>query len=450
VTNASKDERALFLTRCGQWLCDGYNSDIRYLATVNADTPSLYDALILLNPLPHSVDHSLRLRAHTILAGQEQASKVSKTELLSIVEKALSGSMTVGGIDIALPPTESPGFSSGAISSSTWFQPLTCQIVGGPASAMIENSGAVDSVLRSGTPPFDGADDLRSWLGLRLPTSGYLSTITISVNPPVDILTERSGFTGDRLRLVLSACKAADRSQVRLACRVVPSAGLEGRKQIAADIEWRDIGDSLLEGVVELELPDATGALTMLIVGSDTVRRHWFLHPTKASNYRYSAVRQFDSDLRMVRHGLFESQESWRFEAAVSALLFMLGFSATVQLETNSPDLVVATPAGRIVLVECATRVADLGAKIGKLVDRRGALQKALRAGTITAALVCRLPRDQIAAQSDYVRSMGIVLATAEDLTQGVARAHLLPDADGILTQALELLTVQSPPIAPV
>jgi hypothetical protein len=236
---------------------------------------------------------------------------------------------------------------------------------------------------------------------------------------------------------------------IRLAVRAVPPNGLQGRLQIADKIDWRELSDGLFEGTVEIPLPDATAALSMLLVGSETVRRNWFLNPTNAPNYRFAAVQQFDAELRMIRQGLFEDSDSRRFEIAVAALLFVLGFSAAVQLETNSPDIVVATPTGRIVLVECTTRIADVGSKIGQLVDRRGALQKTLRAGNravdVTAALVCRLPRDQIAAKMGDIRAMGIMLVAAEELNEALTRAQLSADADQFLTQALQLLAAQSP-----
>jgi len=178
----------------------------------------------------------------------------------------------------------------------------------------------------------------------------------------------------------------------------------------------------------------------MLLIGAETVRRHWFLDPSKAPNLRYAAVQQFDADLRMIRRGLLDDPDPKRFEIAISALLFLLGFSPSVQLETDSPDLIVATPLGRLVVVECTTRVADVASKIGKLVDRE-ALQRKLRADNagaeVSAALVCRVSRDQIAAQTDNLKALRIILVSAEDITAGLNRAWATNNPDDILDQAL-------------
>jgi hypothetical protein len=179
----------------------------------------------------------------------------------------------------------------------------------------------------------------------------------------------------------------------------------------------------------------------MLLFGAQTVRRHWFIDPSKAPNVRYAAVQQFDPDLRMIKRGLFDDTDSNRFESAVAALLFLLGFAPSVQLESDSPDLVVATPLGRLVVVECTTRVADVATKIGKLVDRREALQRKLRADNagaeVSAALVCRVPRDQIAAQADHLKAMRVALASAEDISAGLTRAWATSNPEEILDQAL-------------
>jgi hypothetical protein len=432
-----------FLKRCEQWLCDGYSSDIRYIATATQDGPTLFDAAVLLNPLPHTLAHPLSLALPTLLAGQEQTARVPKEQLLDIVRRAVSGTIRVGGQELALPKEGSYRYQPAAMDQTTWFMPLTLQLHGLVASTLAD-PGSVDNALRAATPPFDGLEDLRTWLGLRQLDGNSLSTIAVIVNPPVDLRVDYSQLSGGILRLVLNAHPKADRSQVRIAVRAVPGDGLHGRLQIADRIAWADAADDRIEGKVEVALPNATGALAMLLIGPDTVRRNWFLDPAKAPNHRFAATQHFDSDLRMIRQGLFESPDPSRFEAAVAALLFLLGFSPSVQLETNSPDLVVATPHGRLILVECTTRVADVATKMGKLVDRRGALLRTLRednhGAEVAAALVCRVPRDQIAVQADAIKAMGIVLATAEDLTDGLTRARLPVDPDDILAQALRAL----------
>jgi len=186
----------------------------------------------------------------------------------------------------------------------------------------------------------------------------------------------------------------------------------------------------------------------MLLIGQTTVRRQWILDPAKARNHRLLAVQQFDQDLRMIRDAVLQGTDSVKFEHGVAALLFMLGFSPSVQLETNAPDLIVATPLGRLVIVECTTRISDFASKIGKLVDRRGALQKSFaRSGhptDVIAALVCRLPRDQIAAQPADVLAHNVLLFSQEDLSSAFDRVRIPQDPDQMVRTMLEQNKVSS------
>ncbi|MGH9895545.1 MAG: hypothetical protein ACREA0_26885, partial [bacterium] len=256
----------------------------------------------------------------------------------------------------------------------------------------------------------------------------------------MDIIFDRCRLSADRLYLTLHAHPQFDVGQVHLAVRALPGEGLHGRRQVADHIVWHGVQEERREGVAEVELPKADSALTMLMIGADTVRRQWFVDPARAANHRLLAVQQFDKELRMIRQALFKSTDASRFETAVAALLFLLGLAPMVQLETDSPDLIVATPRGRLAIIECTTCVADIASKIGKLVDRRGALDKMLQAGSyateVAAVLVCRLPKDQIAAHADTMRSHRTIIVAAEELAEGLDRVRFPFDPDLMLDQA--------------
>ncbi len=437
--SSGNSEAISFISRCEHWLCDDYSLDIRYIATESADEPRLFDAVILLNPLPPTADNRLTISVPPLSAGQEQVASVTKDQLLTVIRRAVAGAITVNGQELLLPKESAYRLQPAVVDQNTWFMPLTLQVYGSAGDTLLERN-ALDSALRAATPPFDGAEDLRAWLGLRLPDSSSLSTITLLINPPVDIILDRSRLSDGNLHLILHAHPKANRSQVRVAVREVPGQGLSARRHVTETIVWGGVSEGRVEGTADVALTNVTGALVMLLIGAETVRRHWFLDPSKAPNLRYAAVQQFDADLRMIRRGLLDDPDPKRFEIAISALLFLLGFSPSVQLETDSPDLIVATPLGRLVVVECTTRVADVASKIGKLVDRE-ALQRKLRADNagaeVSAALVCRVSRDQIAAQTDNLKALRIILVSAEDITAGLNRAWATNNPDDILDQAL-------------
>jgi hypothetical protein len=428
-----------FLEACRNWLCDDYTSDIRFLAEVRDPNHDLLAASIALNPLPAVQDNTLRLELPGLIAGQVQQNAVSKESLLTLVTNATAGRIELHGTALVLP-----GDGEYRVQSSpqrdSWFSPLYFELIGREPIGVAERLSQVDSLLRASVPPFDGLADLTLWLALPMPQPGRLSALTIGINPPVDLFFEKCQLSDNHLRLTLHAHPKCDLGLVGLAVRAMPGEGLRGRFQVADRIEWGDVQNGRREGTVTVECANSDSALVMLMIGSGTVRRQWVLDPAKAANQRLVAVQQFDKDLRMIRQGLFDSGDAFRFESAVAALFFLLGFAPAVQLETDSPDLIVATPAGQLVIVECTIRVADVMAKIGKLVDRRGALTKALQAsshfGDVTATLVCRLPRDQIAAHAPLLQLSRVLLITAEELNDAILRARFRTDADQLLAEA--------------
>jgi len=252
-------------------------------------------------------------------------------------------------------------------------------------------------------------------------------------------------LAGDRLDVTLHAHPAFDVDNVGLAVRAGPRDGLNSRRQVAREIKWGAVRDDRREGTAQIELQHADAVLAMLMIGSSTVRRQWFLDPAKARNNRLLAIQHFDKDLRMVRRAVIESSDSSKFENGVAALLFLFGFSPCVQIETDSPDLIVTTPGGRLAIVECTTRVSDFTSKVGKLVHRRGALTKSLQASghpaQVAAVLVCRLPRDQIAARSDELRTHNLILVAGEDLAAGFDQVRFPNDPDLMLEEAQARLT---------
>ncbi len=438
-----------FLEACRLWVCDSYSSNMRYLAHRTGEDYALVSAAITLSSLPAMRDNSLRVALPTLVAGQVQIESVDKDSLLTILTDATSGIVNVDGMRLVLPREGEYRVQSATNERDRWFAPLQFQVFGRAPTMIGDLLPEVDDGLRHSSPPFDGLTDLASWLALRPPDAGYLSTITITVNPPVDIILDHSSLSANGLRLTLHAHPNFDIASIGLAVRAVPGPGLEGRRQVAKAVAWGDVREGRREGTADIALPRADSVLTMLMIGTGTVRRHWFPDPLKAANQRLVAVQQFDRDLRMIRSGLFDATDSAKFEAAVAALLFILGFSSAVQLETDSPDLIVSTPNGRLAILECTIRVADVASKIGKLVDRRRTLAKALQAsnhvGVVAAVLVCRLPRDQIAAHATLIRSCGVILVASEELNDGLDRVRLPSDPDLLLNQSLQALASASP-----
>lgn len=333
------------------------------------------------------------------------------------------------------------------------FSELHLQVLGArrPQPSSLELANA-DNELRLATPPFDGVTDACNWLGLTAPgSSSDANSLNIRVGPPVDLIFDECRLSADCLTLTLHAHPKFDISRVRLAVRAAPGSGLLGRQQVAGDITWRRARSGRRPGVAQIHLPQADSALAMLMIEGSTVRRQWFIDPAKARNNRYLAVQHFDKELRMIRQAVLDSSDSVKFEHGVAALLFLLGFTPSVQLETDAPDLVVTTPGGKLALVECTIRTSDIAAKIGRLVDRRGSLSKYLVASghpaEVNAVLVCRLPLDQLPAQVTEASRNKVTLLTNENLLAAFDQVRLPEDPDEVLAGAMARLASQAGPL---
>lgn len=265
--------------------------------------------------------------------------------------------------------------------------------------------------------------------------------ITIHISPPVDLMLDKSRVRDNHLELEIHAMQSFDTARIGLAVATFPVDGISSRRQIAPKIRWAKPRGGLRKGTVTVKTKKMDSALVMLTAGDATIRRQWFLDPEKVRNQRLAAVQLFDKDLRMVKQAVLQAGDAARFELGVQMVLFLLGFAPTVMLERDAPDLVVAAPSGRLVLVECTIRIADFHAKLGKLIDRRGAAIKYMQSSghgtTLFAALVCALPRDQIAVSDAELAKHGVMLATAETLSVLFDRARYPNDPDKLLDEAL-------------
>jgi len=434
-----------FIEAAESWVCDGYALDIRYLADTRSEPALIWHASVHLNPLPPDRDNRLRIDSTGICIGQIQLHPERKVSLLQVLRDAAAGSLPLAKCRLHVTAEQPVDHYSEMGARDRWFAQLHLQVRGArrPPPSTLELA-AIDNALRAANPPFDGLQDASTWLSLPAPGSSDSPSITIMVGPPADLITDSCRLTNDELTLRIHAHPKFDVRQVSLAVRSVPGNGLAARLQIADAITWKRVRNGLREGIVKISVANADQALAVLLIGGAMVRRHWFIDPTKARNNRLLAAQHFDRDLRMIRSAVFESTDSARFETGIAALLFLLGFTPSVQLETDAPDLIVTTPAGRLALVECTTRVADFGIKLGKLVDRRGALVNALASSghpaEIAAVLVCRLPKSQIAAKMEELRTHRVVLLTGDDLASFFDGLRFPSDPDRILGNALAAL----------
>lgn len=434
-----------FFNALENWICDGYHVDQRVIARRKPAEDEIFEiwgASIVFHPVPAPNNYSAVVRTETVFAEQMQKPISSKSEIVEIVNRAIRGELrTNDGISVCLRGVLG---ETTEINRDSWFFDSNIRVVGQASPDIARDLQSVDNELRLAEIPFDGMTDLSAWFGITLPIESGTPSISVHIAPPADLRVAESTLEQDNLSLVIHAHPAFDTSQLHLALRAVPGDGLSSRMQVAHRIEWASI-EGRLEGTAVVSLKDADQVLAVLMVGKNPVRRQWFADKAKARNQRLMAYRLYDKDLSQLRKAILKDEDSSRFEKAVAGMMFLRGFTPVELLETDGPDLIVATPQGRLAIIECTLRSADITRKIGKLIDRRAKLEKALAESKhppiVVAVLVCRQDRSELAAEAKSAEENRVRLVTGDMLRHQLDVEPRIPeDPDALYDQALKML----------
>lgn len=427
---------------------------IAYVGRLDNDSPriaELWSASVVAGPIPLDESADFQVRAEELVAGRVALNRQTGSHLAHVIHEGALGRLAVDGIQLVMPGVHSHDPPTNRVSQpatrDTWFNQPALRITS--KSPVQPYSGLqlarLENALRRAAPPFDGMGDLLGNLGLRnVVGTGQPAQLEIVVSPPVDLLLDACSLADDALHLELISNRLFPSDQIHIAVVGLPTT-VRRRLQVAEQTVWNPVPDDrgFLRGLVTLSLPDCHSALVMLSAGNTLVRRQFIADISKAQNNRLLAVQAFDEGLKKLRERLLDpARDSRGFERAVCQLVFLLGFNSNQQLEEEAPDIIVSTPAGRIVVVECTVKTSDLASKLGKLVDRRTRLAKALAAQghtlPVIALLVSQQAREQIV-EADLIKRNQVLLATLEDLSRGLDRLRVPQDPDVLLADALQV-----------
>lgn len=440
-----------FLDGAAAWIVDGGSLAIRFLASVRDGAATIIDSSLEFGPRKISDKSDFLVRTSTLAAGQRTFPSVTRAKALEFIQLAIAGNIKFRDVALTLRNPESHAHYSESLQRDRWQGDLHLQIPGEAWPHALAGSELAneDNELRACEPPFDGMNELARWLSLTdTRTSLQRPAIAIRILMPVDVIFSTK-VSQNHLHLLLIAHKKTDPKKIKVAVRAFPGDGLNTRRQVSSLVKWQAGSDGFKNGSATIKLDKAESVLVMLTYAGQLARRQWFIDPEKATNTRLLVLQTFDRELKQLRQVLLEATDAARFERAVCTLLFLLGFAPAPVLETQAPDLVIATPGGAIAIVECTTRIADFAAKVGKLVDRRQALVTQLEANghamRVIAFLVSSQPRAQVAVESDRLKALGVALLTREDIVEGLTRTRLPRDPDAVLANAAKQLAVELP-----
>jgi hypothetical protein len=448
LNKQSEDTKQSFLKSLSAWASKPYAADLRYIACRGDECGhDLLSAELVLAPLPIDDASTFQVTAGNLIAGQVVLNNLDPSDLEELVTTALNGRIVIGNQTLTIDGDE-PLTATASRSGQEWSVKPNILLTGKPTRISPDDPHVrlADQELRQGDIPFDGMDELVRWLAVSDPRArDAVRALQISLRSPCEVAFDRSGFSGDTFTIAINAQPTLNTDNLGVAVITFPGTVNESRKQLGPKMTWRlDRKSTLLQGEASIDSPKAERALVILNLGQTFVQRQWFGHPAKSPNERLLAAQCFDQELKQIRHCLFDGSQPEKFELAVAALAFLRGYSPAVQLETDSPDILLTTPGGQLVLVECTLQTRDVHSKVGKLVDRRHAITDALAAAKLSrpvlAILVTRQQRDQIAMSDDEFRSRRVCLVTRHELEEHFRAVGFPHDPDHEVSSAFDRL----------
>lgn len=356
---------------------------------------------------------------------------------------------------------------------SATFRPL--HELGLPASrlAVLTLTGApllkprfsldLDWDLKANNPPYDSLGELLAEYRLAGYT-GDFSCIEIPVAHVAWIDLE-SKVTGEIARPGVFLSPKADRQFLSLGIIVYDKGKALERLMLPADqLQW-----TLQEGSTPSEHPRGE-ALLMVPVGATMkcfavykgIVQHlsWIGDPGLFPNWRRTAYDWVDPQCEVLIDCLFDEKkrrkESQDFEIGVASLFWMLGFGPlhllTPRLKDN-PDLLVATPGGRMALVECTTDVIDKENKLSKLHSRAQSIKSRLensgaRYLELLPILITALPTKSVI-DIEKASRFGILVLTQDDLRAAVGRSVFPQDPDALFQEQFQVLEARQQALGP-
>lgn len=307
---------------------------------------------------------------------------------------------------------------------------------------------SLDWEVRSANPPYDSIDELLGKYHMNF-QHGFVMIELVAPAVVVVDLGHRVDGTEATIGVVLSREYRA--GEAFLGYKVLSNREVVSRGQLAGSaLEWSDDGQ-LLRGKAKIEVPNA--AIVQCFAGyrGRAESFGWIIDPNNHQNPRRSAYEVFDKELKKLTEVLFrqpgKGARSDDFETAISLLLWIHGFSIAL-IGTSSipelkegPDILVMTPSGNVIVVECTMGMLKEDNKLPKVVARANQVREQLEKSgnahlAVLPAMVTSLPRANVEAELPRAAELGVYITTREGIEEALRTSFLLPDADRTFHEA--------------
>ena len=426
-------------------------ASLTYIARVGCDTPYVVKARLNF----HGAGTDLapkEFESPQVVAERFELSAIGLTPE-DVIQAAVNGKIITPQGEIAFLPQISGGYAAA-------FIPLhpevlaqqqrtgVLQIRGTDQSDHWQNP-LLDWALRSADVPYDSLNELSIDFGM----GGLIerSTIIEAVAPNVVAIDLSNQVTGGTARIGVLATKGVNRSKVSIGYRVLDKGTVTARTTVAGDVlDWVE-EDAREVASTEIAVPPASIVNCYARYEGVTYHSGFIVDPSLAQNPRRAAYERFDPELTALAEALTtnERKRARDVEPAVACLLWMLGFNTChlggTKVLQDGPDILGATPAGHVVVIECTIGTLKADSKMPKLLARTAAVREQLsKAGhghlRVLPVMVTTLLRDEIASELGDAVSNGVYVVAGDDFEQAIGRTLIPPHADQLFTDAEQSL----------
>lgn len=388
--------------------------------------------------------------SRSIVVGNIRLSEMelSISEFLSQLQQLKDFSTKIGNLHF--PPEGSSGISAyftafhqAGLSDSCRLPVLT--LTGAQRHGLIRQP-EIDWELAAAAKPYDSLNELLNEFSLGGLNGDFASVEVVAHTVAfVDYDSKVIGNSAEpAIFLPNGACieKAKINYRVVLHGNVVDRGSLTGK-----GLTWIN-EDSRRRGSGRVAIESGAVVQCFAIYGEYLHHKGWIGDPFLFQNSRRAAFEEIDPNQMVMKDFLFESRKARKeardFEVGVAWLLWMLGFSVVhagaTSRTSDAPDILATTTAGHTAIVECTIGNLKTDSKLSKLVERSQTIRKRLNESgnshlKVLPVLVTALTRDEVKADLDQARGLGVAVVTKEDLLIAISQTVVQRNADEFFAQ---------------
>ncbi len=422
---------------------------LSYFAVKHEDVFVLTQARLFLRSAPPTIP-ATHFQSGNIRAGHYPLTELGGTPR-EMVERILSGKLQTPHGELSFPP-------EGNGHHSAFYSPLHHEgLQSGNRIDVLTLTGAqhrqfmrqpqVDWELKAAPTPYDNLNDLLFEYGLGANQGDMTKVEVIASNvAEVDLSTR---IQGAKATVGLLLAKGLSREKCRLGYRVFHQGRVVTRASIDGTMMHWEPQEHILRGSAEIDVPE--GVVLGCTATYDGYAQHqgWIADPSTVQNPYRAVYEAFDNQATILRDFLENSQGKGRdardLEAGTAWLLWMLGFGVAhlggTAKTQDAPDLIATTPRGNFAVIECTTGLLKADNKLPRLIERAETLRRRLDASgnrhlRVLPVIITSKDREEVKADLEQAEKLGVVVVTKESLLQALNRTLILPDAEGIYTEA--------------